>query len=210
METEIYNIDGKEIGKIVLPSLFDTKISKALLHEVVTGLLSNQRSGTHCTKTRGEVSGGGKKPWKEKGTGNARAGSIRSPLWRKGGIIFGPRPHGYYQKLSQQKRRISLQMVLSAKVQEGNIILLDKIEINEAKTKKMVEILKTLKVDNLNIIICLDQMDSKLKIACNNLKNVVLVEAKNLNTYQAMWANKIIIIKNAVEQLNKLSIDTVK
>jgi large subunit ribosomal protein L4 len=107
MDTIVYNVEGKEKGKYVLPAFFDTEVKPAVLHEVTTGYLANLRSGTHATKTRGEVSFSGAKPWKQKGTGNARAGQKNSPLWRKGGIVFGPQPRDYYQKMSKQKRKIA-------------------------------------------------------------------------------------------------------
>lgn len=201
METTVYNLQGQEKGKINLPPVFETEISPALLHEVVNGYLANKRSGTHSTKTRGEVSGGGKKPWKEKGTGNARAGSIRSPLWRKGGIMFGPKPRDYSQRLPQQKRRRSLQMALALKAKENNIVIVDGMAVSEPKTKKMAEILKSLKVGKNNIVLAVEKADKNLTIASRNIPGLVVVEAKSLNAYQVLWAKKIILTQGAVEQM---------
>jgi large subunit ribosomal protein L4 len=202
METTVYNAQGKEAGKIDLPSVFETKISKALLHEVVVGYLANQRSGTHSTKTRGEVSGGAHKPWKQKGTGNARAGSIRSPLWRKGGIIFGPKPRSYVQGLSQQKRQLSLQMALASKAQDGNIMVLDGFSIAEPKTKNVYEILKNLNVTEAkNLLLVVDKTNANIKTAARNIDGLVVAEAKNLNTYQVMWATKVLLTKASVEAI---------
>ncbi|MGA2091563.1 MAG: 50S ribosomal protein L4 [Endomicrobiales bacterium] len=199
MEMTIYSIDGKEKGTTVLPSVFETKIVPVLLHEVVTGHLANQRAGTHSTKTRGEVSGGGRKPWKEKGTGNARSGSNRSPLWRKGGIIFGPRPHGYRQNLSQQKRVQSLCMALTAKAQGGNIVLVDDISFAEPKTTHISSLIKLLKLQGASILLVVDAISDTLKRASRNYPLLVIEEARNLNAYQVMWANKLVMTTKALE-----------
>jgi len=201
METTVYNLQGQETGKINLPAVFETKISPALLHEVVTGYLANQRSGTHSTKTRGEVSGGGKKPWKEKGTGNARAGSNRSPLWRKGGIIFGPKPRSYEQRLTQGKRHRSLEMALALKAKENGIVVVDALTVSEPKTKKIAEILKLLKIDASKILFVVEKSDANVKRASRNIEGLVVTEAKNLNAYQLLWAKKVVMTQGAIEQL---------
>jgi large subunit ribosomal protein L4 len=201
METTVYNVQGKEVGKMDLPALFETKVSRSLLHEVVTGYLANQRAGTHSTKNRGEVSGGGRKPWKEKGTGNARAGSNRSPLWRKGGIIFGPRPHGYRHDISQSKRSLALWMALSVKTKEGSMIVVDGLAIEEPKTKKVIEILKNLKAENGNVLFVAEKIDAKLKTASSNVQGLFLEQAASLNTYQVLWSKRIVITSGAIEKL---------
>ena len=192
MDTIVYNVEGKEKGRYELPGFFNTEVKTALLHEVTTGYLANLRSGTHATKTRGEVSFSGAKPWKQKGTGNARAGQKNSPLWRKGGIVFGPQPRDYYQKMSKQKRKIALNMAYSALAQDNNLVLVDLIKIDEAKTKKVVELLKNLKVDGQKVIIALPKKDDNIKIAANNIKNGVVEYIKNLNAYQVLWADKLL------------------
>ncbi|MCX5781998.1 MAG: 50S ribosomal protein L4 [Elusimicrobia bacterium] len=207
MDITLYNMSGKEKGKIELPPVFDTKVSPTLLHEVIVGYLSNQRSGTHSTKTRGEVSGGGVKPWKQKGTGNARAGSIRSPLWRKGGITFGPKPRDYSQRVPKQKKRVTLNMALASKFKDGNIIVVDDIKIEEAKTKKVAEILKNLKIENNKVLLVGEKNEEKLKLATKNLPNFILSEVKNMNAYETMWADKIIFTANAIEQLRKVEVE---
>jgi large subunit ribosomal protein L4 len=203
METIVYNIQGKEKGKVSLPEIFETKVSTALIHEVVVGYLAGLRKGTHSTKTRGEVTGGGRKPWKEKGTGNARAGSNRSPLWRKGGIIFGPKPRNYIQCIPQQKRRLSLEMALSIKAKKNSLIVVDNFTIDEPKTKKMVEVLKTLNATENNILVVVDKIEKNVKLSGRNLEKVIVAEAKNLNAYQVLWANKIIITSSSIEQLGR-------
>ena len=207
METSLYNVQGKEVGKIDLPGFFETKISSPLLHEVVTGFMANQRSGTHSTKTRGEVSGGGRKPWKEKGTGNARAGSNRSPLWRKGGIIFGPRPHGYRHDISQSKRTLALWMSLSAKMKDGSLIVIDELTVDQPKTKKMTEILKNLKTGSDNVLFVADKIEKNIKTASRNIPSLELEQAASLNTYQVLWAKKIVMTSKAVEKLKNRAIN---
>lgn len=200
MEAIIYNQQGQETGKINLPSVFETKVSESLIHEIVTGYLANQRSGTHNTKTRAEVSGGGRKPWKQKGTGNARAGSIRSPLWRKGGIIFGPKPRDYSKSIPQKKRQIGLKMALSVKAGAGDLIVIENAVVSEPKTKKIAEILKNLKIENENILLVTDKIDANLKLAARNVRELDVAEAKNLNIYQVMKAKKIVFTSAAIEQ----------
>lgn len=202
METTIYNVEGKQKGVAVLPPVFDTKIVPSLLHEVITGHLANQRAGTHATKTRGEVSGGGRKPWKQKGTGNARSGSNRSPLWRKGGIIFGPRPHSYRQNISQQKRSRSLSMSLAAKAQSDNLVIIDDVTLAEPKTKHIASLMSSLKLENMSILLVVDSMSEMLKRASRNYPLLVIEEARNLNAYQVMWANKLVMTSKALEQVS--------
>jgi len=201
METKLYNSQGKESGNIALPEVFDTKVKKSLLYEVVVGLQANKRAGTASTKSRGEVSGGGAKPWKQKGTGNARAGSNRSGLWRKGGIIFGPKPRDYYQRLSQAKRHAALSMALSEKANNGNLIALDSLELNEPKTKAMSAILKSLNVAGANVLIVVDKAPLNLKKAARNIQDVVVAEAKHINAYEVLWANKLVITSAAIDLL---------
>jgi large subunit ribosomal protein L4 len=167
------------------------------------GYLANQRSGTHSTKTRGEVSGGGAKPWKQKGTGNARAGSNRSPLWRKGGIIFGPRPKDYSHRISKQKRNLALKMALSTKLHLNGIVVLDSFKIEEVKTKKVVEILKNLKINGSKVLLVVEKAEEKLRLASRNIPDLVIIEAKNMNAYEVMWADKIIFTEDAIEALKK-------
>lgn len=202
METTLFNLLGKEVGKINLPVMFETKVSRSLIHEVVTGFLANQRSGTHSTKTRGEVSGGGAKPYKQKGTGNARRGSNRSPIMRKGGIIFGPRPHGYRQNISQTKRSLALWMALSEKMKNGSVVVVDELSIDQPKTKKISEILSNLKAGNKNILFVADIIDKNIKTAARNIKGLELEQAASLNSYQVLWARKLVITPKAIEILS--------
>lgn len=203
MDTIVYNVEGKEKGKYELPAFFNTEVKAALLHEITTGYLANLRSGTHATKTRGEVSFSGAKPWKQKGTGNARAGQKNSPLWRKGGIIFGPQPRDYYQKMSKQKRRIALSMAFSNLAKENNLVLVDLIKFDEAKTKNVAAFLKNLKIDGKKVIIALSKKDDVVKTAAKNIKNVVVAQIANLNAYEVMWADKIVTTPEAIDSIKQ-------
>lgn len=201
METSIYNLQGKETGKVELPKKFETEISGPLMHEVIVGLQANKRAGTHSTKTRGEVSGGGCKPWKQKGTGNARSGSTRSPLWRKGGIIFGPRPHGYYQNLTARKRQLALSMALSQKATTGGLIVVDTFTIEAPKTKKVVAALTKLNAVEQKVIVVLEKMNKAVKTASRNIQNLVITDANSLNAYEALWAKKLIVEAGALSKI---------
>ncbi|GMO67454.1 MAG: 50S ribosomal protein L4 [Endomicrobiia bacterium] len=204
METVVYNSKGQEKDKIELPAFFNTEVSSVLLHEVTTAYLSNQRSGTHKTKTRGEVSFSGAKPWRQKGTGNARAGQKNSPLWRKGGIIFGPQPRNYYIKMSKQKKKLSLNMALSVQFKNGNIIVVDSVSVDEAKTKKVVELMRNLKVDGKKIIFAVSKnTDVNFKMAVRNIENVVLKNIENINAYEVLWTDKLIITPDVIDMINK-------
>ena len=203
MDTIVYSIDGKEKGRYELPAFFNTEVKTALLHEITTGYLANLRSGTHATKTRGEVSFSGAKPWKQKGTGNARAGQRNSPLWRKGGIVFGPQPRDYYQKMPKQKRKLALNMAFSNLVKEDNLVLVDLIKFEEAKTKNVASFLKNVKVDGKKVVIALAKKDDVVKTAAKNIKNVVVEQITNLNAYQVLWADKVITTPEAIDSIKE-------
>jgi len=203
MDTIVYSIDGKEKGRYELPAFFNTEVKTALLHEITTGYLANLRSGTHATKTRGEVSFSGAKPWKQKGTGNARAGQRNSPLWRKGGIVFGPQPRDYYQKMPKQKRKLALNMAFSNLVKEDNLVLVDLIKFEEAKTKNVASFLKNVKVDGKKVVIALAKKDDVVKTAAKNIKNVVVEQIANLNAYQVLWADKVITTPEAIDSIKE-------
>ncbi|MDR2437343.1 MAG: 50S ribosomal protein L4 [Endomicrobium sp.] len=202
MDTIVYTAKGKEKGKIDLPEFFNTEVSPTLLHEITIAYLNNQRTGMHKTKTRGEVSFSGAKPWKQKGTGNARAGQRNSPLWRKGGIIFGPRPRDCYTKMSKQKKRLSLSMALSAQLQNGNIIVLDSVKIDEVKTKKVAEILKNFKFEGKKVVFAVAH-DADFRLAARNIENIVVENIKNINTYQVLWADKLVFTPEAVDLIKE-------
>jgi len=203
METKIFNIKGEETGEVNLPeNYFGVKVSKGLLHEVVTYYLANKRVGTAHTKTRAEVSGGGAKPWKQKHTGRARVGSIRSPLWRKGGITFGPRTRDFSYSLPAKKLKAALAHALSAKFSEGGIKVVEGLDIfskNESpvKTKTVQNILNKLKIADKTIIVK-TQKDEKFARASSNIPKLMLRTFKDLNAYDVLAAQNILFEKDSL------------
>jgi large subunit ribosomal protein L4 len=202
MDTMLFNNKGQAQGKIDLPAYFEAEISPALLHEAATVYLNNQRAGTHSSKSRGEVAFSGAKPWKQKGTGNARAGQRNSPLWRKGGVIFGPKPRDYYVKLSKQKKQKALNMAFAVQAQNGNVIVMDSVSIDEPKTKKVAEIIKNLELCGKKVVFAIAG-DANFKLASRNIEKVSVVELANINAYQVLWADKIILTPDGLEALAK-------
>ena len=202
----IYNTEGKEIEKLNLdPAVFDGEINQGVLYQAVVSYRACQRSGLASTKTRGEVSGGGKKPWKQKGTGRARVGSIRSPLWRGGGIVFGPHPRDFSYNLNQKIKLLALKSSLNAQLKGNNIILLNEINIGQAKTKEVVKILSNLKPKagdlNKSVLLLLDKLEKALRLAAGNIAFLEIGLAKDANAYQVLKAKKLIITKEGLREL---------
>lgn len=192
MEVDVLNSEGKVTGKMNLPEAFSqVKVNRHLLHEVVTAYLANQRKGTHSVLTRSEVRGGGKKPWKQKHTGRARAGTIRSPLWRGGGIIFGPQPRSYRVDLPQAKIKSALSQVLAAKAGNGEVVVSEKPQLENAKTKKVAQWLKKISPSQ-NSLLVLEKKDEKLFLASRNLTRFRVMECRQLHPYDLLNAQKII------------------
>ncbi len=197
---EIVDIRKNKVGELTLPNeVFSYPIKEHLIYEAVVNYQANQRRGTACTKTRGEVSGGGRKPWRQKGTGRARAGSIRSPLWRKGGIIFGPRPRDYSYQIPKKAKRNALKSALSMKLKENKIIIVDNLEINEPKTKKGVEIIKNLEV-NSGLFIDTNK-NKNLILALRNIPKIKAVGWEDVNIYDVLLYDKIIFSKRGFDGL---------
>ncbi len=204
METKVLNMTGKEAGNITLAdNVFAAKVKPTFLHEVVTAYLGNQRSGTADVKTRSEVSGTGKKPWKQKGTGRARHGSMRSPIWRHGGVAFGPTPRSFRVDLPAAKRKAALAQALSAKMAEGNVIVLESLSVKEAKTKSLVSILEALKADRKPLLVTSSYDDKNLFLAARNIEDLSLFNASDLHAYAVLNSGKIIITKEAAEAISK-------
>lgn len=201
METKVLDIKGKEKGTIALPdSLFGVKANPTFLHEVITAFLANQRRGTADVKTRSEVSGTGKKPWKQKGTGRARQGSLRAVQFRHGGIAFGPTPHSYRQYLPVAKRRTALAMALSSKLAEGNLVVLDSLKLKEPKTKTFAEIMDVLSAGRKPLV--MDNFaDENAALACRNVEGLTHMAAQDVNAYVVLNSTKVILTKDAVEKL---------
>lgn len=198
MEVNLYDIKGEEKGKIVLPAIFSQEISIPLLHEVVTAYLANQRSGCASTKTRGEVRGGGHKPWRQKGTGRARAGSIRSPLWRHGGVVFGPKPRDYSLSLPKKKLRKALLQALAAKVDLIKVI--ENLEFEKVKTKSVVKILKKIGIANEKTLMVTEKINDNLKRISRNIPYLHLVERRNLNTYDVLNCKNLLFTLEALKK----------
>ncbi len=207
LEANLYNIDGQEIGKMALSaSVFGLKINKHLLHEAVTRYLANQRKGSASTKTRGEVRGGGRKPWKQKGTGRARAGSTRSPFWRHGGVTFGPQKRDFSYSISKKIKSLALKSSLNAKVKENNFIVLDNFNINTPKTKEAVKIFSNLKIKarenkGHKVLLLVNTIDNNLRHALDNLEFLKFNVVKDTQAYEIIIANKIIVTRDALNQL---------
>ncbi|MCM8831456.1 MAG: 50S ribosomal protein L4 [Candidatus Omnitrophica bacterium] len=199
LQLPVLNTEGKEIDTITLnKTVFDGKVNMELLHQAVVTYLSNKRAGLASTKTRAEVKGSGRKPWRQKGTGRARVGSIRSPLWRKGGIVFGPKPHSFRKLLPQKMKIGALKSALNAKLLDNEILILDNILLNVPKTKEFFKILKNLKLTNLSLKFVVPKVDLNLRLASRNIPKIEILQAQNLNTYDALNCKKIIFTKEAL------------
>lgn len=202
----VYNTEGKEIDKINLdPHVFDGEINEGVLYQTVVNYRANQRGGLASTKTRGEVSGGGRKPWRQKGTGRARVGSIRSPLWKGGGVVFGPHNRDYSYNLARKIKLSALKSSLNAKLKENNLFLINEIKIDKPKTKEVVNIFLNLKekIGDLNksTLLLSDKMDRSLRLASGNISFLETNLAKDAFAYQVLKAKKVIITKDGLKQL---------
>lgn len=200
----VYDITGKETGEMELnDNVFGVEVNEALLHQAIVMQLASQRQGTHSTKTRGLVRGGGRKPWRQKGTGRARAGSTRSPIWVGGGTVFGPQPRSYAFSMPRKARRAALKSALSAKVQAGEMVVLEDISFAEPKTKHVVKMLDSLKVDEKTLIITGELVDNVEKSA-RNIPGVKAIGANGLNAYDLLYHGKVLITKDAVARIEEV------
>jgi large subunit ribosomal protein L4 len=201
-DISVYDIDGNKKGKMVIPEkITQLEVSVPFLHEVVKSYLANQRKGTASTKMRSEVRGGGAKPWRQKGTGRARVGTIRSPLWRKGGVTFGPKPRSYRQDLPKKKYKLGLNMAIKSKCTDDELIILKDFTIDEPKTKKVKEILKKLNVDGKRVLLVMKEFDNNIKLASRNLGNLEIKDVASINTYDMLSVNKVIFSESAMSFL---------
>ena len=200
-EVDVVDLDKKSVGKIQLDDrIFGVPPHSFLVHEAVVMQLASQRQGTASTKTRGEVSGGGKKPWKQKGTGRARAGSIRSPLWKGGGTIFGPLPRDYGYSIPKKKYRAALRTILSARFKEGALIVVDRLEIEGPKTKLLAQALGRLGLEG-KVAILIAQANQNIERAARNLPGVKVLRIEKLNVYDLLNARQLLIPQPAVGRL---------
>ncbi|MBN2484123.1 MAG: 50S ribosomal protein L4 [Candidatus Omnitrophica bacterium] len=203
-ELEIYNQKGKKISKYSLDSkVFDGKVNHDLLNQAVVSHLANKRTGCAKTKRRGEVSGGGIKPWRQKGTGRARVGSIRSPLWRGGGITFGPQPHKYTKKFPQRMKTMALKSALNSKLNDEQLMVIDQIVLDSKKTKGFFEILRNLKVEKTKVKFIIDTPTDNLAFASRNIANLTVSRVNDLSTYMALNCEKIVFTKESLLKIEE-------
>lgn len=201
-ETELKDINNKIKGSVSLPDeLFGLPARKDILHSSVKNFLANQRQGTHATKSKGLVSGGGKKPWKQKHTGRARAGSIRSPLWRGGGTIFGPQPRDYSYRLPRNLKRRAVGEALSAKLSSGEMTVVEAIAVEKPRTREMVGILKNLGLDGKTVLVVLPEKDGNILLSARNIPGVKVSRAMDLNPYEILSRQAVLITKGALDVL---------
>lgn len=200
----LYNKDGAAVGEIELnDSVFGAEVNPALLHEVVVMQLANRRQGTADVKTRAEVAGGGRKPWRQKGTGRARQGSTRSPQWRHGGIVFGPAPRSYAYTMPKKARRRALVSALSSKVQEGSIFVLDQFSLAEPKTKEVTKLLANLKIGGKALIVTANA-DQNVYRSARNIEGVAASPALDLNVYDVLKYGSLVITRDAVAKVEEV------
>ena len=201
---DVYNMEGKKVSDVELnDNVFGIEPNEAIVHSVLVNYLANQRQGTQSTKTRSEVSGGGRKPWRQKGTGRARQGSIRAPQWVKGGIALGPKPRSYKYTVNKKERRLAIRSVLSSKVLENNLIVLDKAEMKEIKTQAMVKTLENLKVEGKTLIL-LPEKNENVQKSARNIKDVKTTLVNTINVYDLLKYNKLVVTLDAVKKLEEV------
>ena len=199
----VYDRDGKENGTLELPpSVFNAPVNEAVLHQAVRRQQANDRQGTHETKTRGDVSGGGKKPWKQKGTGRARQGSTRAPQWRHGGTVFGPHPRSYEQKMPRKQRRLALRSALSVKSQEGAVRILEEIALEAPKTRVLAALFDEMGAGARTLFV-IPEHDLMLEKSTRNLAGVKTILAQNLNPTDVLTADTIVFSRSALSQVEE-------
>ena len=199
----VYNIEGKEVGSIELnDAVFGVEVNEHLVHMAVVNQLANNRQGTQSAKTRSEVSGGGRKPWRQKGTGHARQGSTRSPQWTGGGVVFAPKPRDYSFKMNKKEKRIALLSALSSKVADNKIVVLDSFNLDEVKTKKFAEVMSNLNVDKALVVI--EGENKNVVLSGRNIPTVKVSATNEINTYDVLKYETLVVTKAAVEKLEEV------
>ncbi|MBQ2671972.1 MAG: 50S ribosomal protein L4 [Clostridia bacterium] len=200
----VLDIAGKEVGSIELPdSIFSITPNNSVMHDVVVNHLANMRQGTQSALTRSEVSGGGRKPWRQKGTGHARQGSIRAPQWRHGGVVFAPKPRDYSYSVNKKVRRLAMKSAFSSKMLSSDIIVLDSLQMEEYKTKTVANALSAIGVEKKALIV-LPELDDKIIKSARNLKGIKTSQVNTLNVYDILNANKLVILKDAVAKIEEV------
>ena len=203
-KVSVYNMEGKEVETMELSdSVFGVDVNEHLVHRAVVGQLANNRQGTQKAKTRSEVSGGGRKPWRQKGTGNARQGSTRSPQWRGGGVVFAPAPRDYSTKMNRKEKRLALKSALSSRLANNEIIVVDELKFDEIKTKEFVRVMDNLKVDR-GLVVLLDA-DQNVVMSGKNVASISTTLVNTLNVYDVMKKGKVVITKDAAKKIEEVS-----
>lgn len=203
-KVDVYDIKGKKVSDVELAdSVFGIEPNETIVHTVLINYLANQRQGTQSTKTRSEVRGGGKKPWRQKGTGRARQGSIRAPQWIKGGIALGPKPRSYKYRVNKKEKRLAIRSILSSKVLEKELTVVDKLELKEIKTKTMVKALADLKVEGKTLII-LPTNNKEVQYSSRNIEGVKTIVANNINVFDLLKYNKLILPLETVKKIEEV------
>ena len=199
----VYNMEGKEVGTIELSdAVFGVEVNEHLVHLAVVQQLANNRQGTQKAKTRSEVSGGGRKPWRQKGTGHARQGSIRAPQWTGGGVVFAPVPRDYSFKLNKKEKRAALKSALTSKVQDSKLIVVDELKFDEIKTKNFVNVMNNLKVDKGLVVIA--ENDTNVVMSARNVADVDTTLVNTINVYDVMKAKVVVLTKDAVKKIEEV------
>ena len=201
---DVYDINGKKVKELELnEAVFGIEPNEAVVHSVLVNFLANQRQGTQNTKTRSEVSGGGRKPWRQKGTGRARQGSIRAPQWIKGGIALGPKPRSYKYTVNKKERQLAVKSVLSSKVLENELVVVDSLPLKEIKTKEMVKALSNLKVEG-KALVMLPEKNEKVQKSARNIKGVKTTLVETINVYDLLKYNKLVLTVDSVKNLEEV------
>jgi 50S ribosomal protein L4, bacterial/organelle len=199
----VFNMEGQEVGELKLSKeVFGVEVNEHLLHMAVVRQLANNRQGTQKAKTRAEVRGGGRKPWRQKGTGHARQGSTRSPQWTGGGVVFAPVPRDYSIKMNKKERRLALKSALTAKVNDKKFIVLDELKLKEIKTKEMVKVLDNLKVNKALVV--LEDNDKNVVLSAKNIPDVLTAQTSTINVYDILKYNTVVITKAAVASIEEV------
>ena len=199
----VYNMEGNEVGTMELnDAVFGAPINEHLVHLAVVRQLANKRQGTQKAKTRSEVSGGGRKPWRQKGTGHARQGSIRAPQWTGGGVVFAPVPRDYEVKMNKKERRAAMKSVLTSKVQENKLIVVDELKLDAVKTKDMVKVLNNLKAEKALVVTA--DPDTNVILSARNIQNVETATANTINVYDVLKHKTVVVTKDAVASIEEV------
>ena len=203
MKLPVKDSSGKDQGELEVNfSLVEGGKGTQAVHDVIVAYQANQRMGTACTKTMGEVAGSGKKPWRQKGTGRARAGSFASPLWRGGGVVFGPKPRDFGKKVSRGTKQLALRKALTERLKAGDVLVVDDLKLDSPKTKGFIDLLNNLEVNGSALVVA-SNIEENLRLAARNLQKVELATADGLNTYQVLRSDKLLFTRGAFEKLGE-------